>query len=356
MIARIQQLPLWLRTLIFSAGIVVVILIFFILALLPILQSVTNPQRTLAVPIAENIAVEEFAVLPDDDAYPAALAIAPDGTLYTGSYRSGVVWIISPDGDIQEKAGSREFIGSVSGLTTDSDGVVYILDRVEPLQAAGAVIWRSVEGELQEIARFSSDPLNGVILPDDIAVDAAGNIYISDFAPDRIWRLDPDGRNPQIWWQPANAEDIAYETIGLAHHPQTDSILVTDPLQSTITRIPTTAADPQAAAEIIYSHPVSEEHPGFDGLTVTPEGDIYVAALGRNRVARLENGELFYLAGGFRGASDVAYDAERERLYVNNWDQSHLQPFRLFIFSIDTNPRLPFALDVVTFNAETTTE
>ena len=78
---------------------------------------------------------------------------------------------------------------------------------------------------------------------------------------------------------------------------------------------------------------------GFDGITVAPNGDVYLALLAWNRAARLQDGELLMLARDFRGASDVAFDAERDRLYVTNWNQ--------FSLGFGTRPQLPFAIDVI---------
>ena len=66
------------------------------------------------------------------------------------------------------------------------------------------------------------------------------------------------------------------------------------------------------------------------------------ALLGWNRAARLQNGELEMLARDFRGASDLALDARRGRLYVTNWNQ--------FSLGFGTRPQLPFALDVLEFD------
>ena len=74
-------------------------------------------------------------------------------------------------------------------------------------------------------------------------------------------------------------------------------------------------------------------------MALSPAGDVYLALLNWNRVARLEAGELVMLAKDFRGASDLAYDAARDRLYVTNWNQ--------FGLAFGTRPQLPFAIDVI---------
>ena len=72
---------------------------------------------------------------------------------------------------------------------------------------------------------------------------------------------------------------------------------------------------------------------------MTPEGEIFLALLAWNRVAKLQDGKLAILARDFRGSSDVAYDANSDRLFVTNWNQ--------FSLGFGTRPQLPFALDVI---------
>jgi hypothetical protein len=47
------------------------------------------------------------------------------------------------------------------------------------------------------------------------------------------------------------------------------------------------------------------------------------------------------LAKDFRGASDLAYDPARRRLYISNWNQ--------FGLAFGTRPQLPFAIDMMQF-------
>jgi hypothetical protein len=93
------------------------------------------------------------------------------------------------------------------------------------------------------------------------------------------------------------------------------------------------------ATETLYQHGLRTNPPGFDGVTLTPDGTVYIAATGQNGVARLEGSELLYVAGLFRGASDVEYSAPN-RLIVTNFDS-----FSLVVPAVQ--PRLPFALDVL---------
>ena len=298
-----------------------------------------SAPRTQAVAIDESITVREFVALPDDDAYPAALAISPDGTVFTGSYQTGALWSISPAGVISEIDDSRESIGSVTGLDAAPDGALLILDRITPLDAKGAIIWRFADDELTSIVEIPHDEEIGVVLPEDIAVDGAGTVYISDRKNGRVWRYAADGENLGIWWQLPCADDCS--ATGLAYDPANMAILVTDSEADAIYRV---SVNDGANTDVLLVADENDNGFGLDGIAVTPDGEIYVALLAWNRVARLDDGELVMLARDFRGASDVAYDILRDRLFVTNWNQ--------FSLGFGTRPQLPFALDVIELSPE----
>lgn len=298
-----------------------------------------SAPRTQAVAEAADITVSEYVTLPDDDAYPAALAIGADGTLYTGSYQSGTVWAISRDGSTKEVEGSRARIGSVTGLDVAPDGALLILDRITPLDAQGAIIWRYEDDQLEGIVKVPNDGAYGLILPEDIAADGAGRIYVSDRKTGSIRRYTKAGEDLGVFWQLPCGETCA--ATGLAYDPVHDALLITDSERDSIYRV--AAGDASSRAERVFFDE-SDSGYGMDGITVKPDGEIVVALLAWNRVAEIEGGELVMLARDFRGSSDVAYDAGSDRLYVSNWNQ--------FSLGFGTRPQLPFALDVIHFSPE----
>lgn len=333
MVQRIQQMPIWLRTLIYTLLIIIMALGVFLAFILLTFQSFNSTRRGIAISLQDGVSVREFATLPDDDAYPAALAIAPDGTLYTGSYQSGALWRLTPQGDVIEVPSARPMVGSLSGLDIGPDGVLYILDRIAPLTAEGAIIWRlEADDSLTRVFQFSKGEDAGGF--DDIAVDNEGRIYISDRTRRVIWRVA--NNESVIWW---HSPQMPAEPLGLAYDATTMTLLITDPIANRIYRVPVNALDTASETTLAYDTASGLESPGFDGITVTTDGLIYAAALGTNRVGRVEEGRFVPLAEGFRGASDVAWDSIRQRLYVTNWNQLSL--------GFNTLPQLPFALDVI---------
>ncbi len=348
-IGWVQGLPRPLRVMIFFGGMIAIIaLVFGVTALLYYLNVRSFP-RGVPIGFQEGITSSEFITFADDDAYPAALAIAPDGTLYTGSFISGAIWQASPDAALSEIAGTRERIGSVIGLDVAADSSLYVLDRVEALSAAGAVIWRIADGELTQVGTLPAEGTQRISLPNDIAVDAAGNFYVTDVDSSlrRIWRFAPGEASGEIWWiapeDPANPAGLAYDSAN-------NRLLVTEVARDLIYAIPLDAESPADATEILYRYEgAAVDSPGFNGITAAPDGTIYVAELGQNEVSRLEDGELLALAGGYRGSSDIAYDVTMDRLFVNNWDQSWLTPVQFFLVRFYVEPRLPFSIDAVEF-------
>ena len=297
-----------------------------------------SAPRSQAVAIAENIEVAEYATLPDDESYPAALALGQDGILYTGSYQTGTLWAISSEGVVSEIPGSRERIGSVTGLDIGPDGALIILDRIAALDAKGAIIWRYADGELNPIVEIPNDRSVGLVLPDDIAVDSAGRIYVTD-RQGSVMHYNMDGERLGVWWHVPCRGKCA--PTGIAYDATNHDLIIADSALNAIYRA--SATDGSNLRERIYTVEGGNDY-GFDGITVTADGEIYVALLGWNRVARLEDGALVMLAKDFRGASDLVYDPARDSLYVTNWNQ--------FSLGFGTGPQLPFALDVIDLSPE----
>jgi sugar lactone lactonase YvrE len=341
MLETIQRLPFAQRLVIFilffGGGLLLIVILAIALIRNSLQQSGTRSQ---SVALVEGVTVREFAQLPDDDAYPAAVAVAADGRVYTGSFKTGVLWVIDSSGKVTEIPGSRDQIGAVAGLTVAPDGTVYIVDQndSDPYTNGGSLKRLTADGTINDFASINDE--QGLVTPDDVTLDTAGHVYVSDRGRDAVWRFDSDGSGGAAWWTPPLLEDIErYEPTGLAYDAMHDALLVTDGLNDTLYRVP--VADP-GAAELLYRHGTRPNSPGFDGLTVTPDGTIYIAALGQIGIARLEGDNLTYIAGLFRGPSDVDYSPVDQQLYVTNWDQYSLA-------NTAVHPYLPFALDVIEF-------
>lgn len=337
MIRRIQRLPRTQRLIIFvtmmAGGILLLVALTAALILLTL-----NTGRDQSVALIDSVTVREFVVLPDDDAYPASVATGPDGTVYTGSYASGAIWSITPDGTLREIPGTRDAIGSVSGIAVGDDGALYVVDLEDsnPLTLGGSVKRIGPDGRITTFA--GPDDGQGFLLPDDITLDAQGRVYVSDRGRREVWRYEADSSAGSAWWTaPESNADRRPAPTGLAYDPVNDAIIITDSNLDAIDRVQVATGE----TERLFQHAGREHAPGLDGVTVAPDGTIYAAALAQNGLVRLNNGELQYIAGLFRGISDVAcYEG---KIYAANFDS-----FSLAVPLV--RPRLPFALDVVELN------
>src|SRR5690606_31734154 len=155
-----------------------------------------------------------------------------------------------------------------------------VLDRLDPLQSSGAVIWR-VGQDMPPVALVTLDNTggDGVSLPDDIAVDAAGQIYITDRGPDNVWRFSPDGVEGDIWWRPTLTDHpLGPSSTGLAYDPTHDAMIIADAVMNAVYSVPVASENPIEDSTLLYHYERREMQPGFDGVDVASDGTIYVAA------------------------------------------------------------------------------
>ncbi|MBE2183352.1 MAG: hypothetical protein IAE89_07990 [Anaerolineae bacterium] len=342
----LNRLPLGQRRFVFLMIFIGGLLIIGAIALALVAGSL-NSGRSLPVALVPEVRVGVLAELPDPDSFPAAVAVADDGIVYTGSFASGAVWVIQPNGNTAEISGARALIGSVSALEPLNDDTLLIVDAgdTDP-RTSGGGLWRlTLAGDLTNAGEPTDG--EGFIAPNDITLDTRGNFYVSDSGRNQIlrFRLPESDTIPsgEVWWSPPSPpEGTSSAIVGLAYDALNDAIIATDPETNTIYRI----SVEDGSTTVIFQYPESGiTPPGFDGAVVLPDGTLYVAALGQNGIARvdIENNALDYIAGLFRGSSDVDYDAASNRLIVPNFDQSGL------VLPL-TSPSLPFTIDYVAFN------
>jgi len=309
-------------------------------------EAVQLPLNGADERVAVTITVEEFARFEDDDAFPGSVAVGADGRVYTGSYDTGAVYIIPPVGgeaNIIEIDGTRDRIGSVTGITVGPDNSIYILDRADSNpRAAGGSIWQ-VDPEGNLIDRGEPGSIDGFIAPGHITLDSAGNLYVTDRGTREIWRFNAeDGDTDRIWRVPEDiprADDII--PTGITYDPTTDTLIVNDSEVNVIFRI---SLDGETTEEIFRYAGPSDDAPSFDGVAVDEEGRIYLAALAVRQVMLLLDGELFIVAENFRQVTDV--DVQGNTIYAANLDGRGL-------VLPAVNPQLPFSIDTITLATAT---
>jgi len=333
---RLLALPRGQRLLIFSFIFIGTLALMVAIVVFLILLTVNNEPRSVAKPIAEGVTVVEYATLPGADAYPAALAVAPDGTAYTASYATGEIYVLPADGsEVTVKPDTREVFGSVAGLLVTDEGLV-VLDRVTgETERSGGVLWRiAPDGGITEIGRVSleadSVAFNG------LTRDSEGYFYVADLLG-AVWKFDPDGANGSKWWEAPRTQGQPIPVISdVAYDAATGTLLATDSENDTVYRLDVGVA----SSEVVYHFTGSENPPGLVGITSASDGTIYLTALDEKALMTLLDGELVYLAGFFRGPWDAALLPDG-RILVSNFDSRSLA-------TLGVSPQLPFGIDAVT--------
>lgn len=344
MIARIQQLGRGQRIVVFFSIFIGGLMLLVALTFFLISLSVNSTPRQIAQGVVDGVTVREFAILPDDDAYPSTVAIGNDGTVYTGSYRSGVVWAISSTGDVRELPETRQLIASVSAIVVTDDGTLYILDRTNPNPATkGGMIWRVLPNDTPRQFATIFDGQEGFIAPHGMAWSSDGVLYVTDRGRREIWRFDAEG-DGEFWWRVPSTDpqvDVVLPT-SLAYDASTNTLVVvaTGDGVDNLYRV----SREGETIETVYRYSgAKSQAPGFDGISISPEGRIFLANASQGAISEFAGNSYRLLAQGFRGSNALAY--HDGKIYVNNFDQVGLvNPL--------VQPRLPFAIDEVTLPTE----
>lgn len=118
----------------------------------------------------------------------SGIAMGPDGNLYVADVAAARVYRLTPAGVVTTLAGNADEFGAPWGIAVDSLRNVYVTDlsrhRIHVINTAGSVSTLAGSGNPgffdgeAESSRFRS--------PSGIAIDAARNVYITDFGNNAV--------------------------------------------------------------------------------------------------------------------------------------------------------------------------
>jgi len=135
--------------------------------------------------------------------YPEGLAIDRHGNIYVGLLTTGEVIKITPDGTRSVMAKfelgitDRKSPNVLVGLAADgSDNVYAVLLTGNAPGADTHGIWRISPDGTKELAGAIPDITGG---PNQVALDARGNIYVTDSWLGIVWRIAVDSKVAQAW-------------------------------------------------------------------------------------------------------------------------------------------------------------
>ena len=280
-----------------------------------ILAGLTAVPAGAAVPI-QTIAAYDASVGEE----PEGLALDHRGNIYVGLFGTGEIRRITPDGSQTTLAQLPVGFAGVLGIATRSgDNAVYAL--LASFDPSTHGIWRvGFDGSATRIAAL--DP-NG--LPNGIAFDHRGNLYVSDSFLGLIWRIAPGG-TPEVWahdplleGDPAGinigANGLAFDTHGNLYVANSD--------RSSVVIVP---VRPDGNAGTPRTFVQDDRLHIADGLAFDVRGNLYVAcSQGNDTLFRVRPDRtietLATAADGLDYPANIAFGTgitDRKDLYIAN--------------------------------------
>jgi len=264
---------------------------------------------------------------------PDGIVMGPSGSVYVSNGRArqvlqislstGFATVMVGSGGIgyQDGPGATAMFKWPVGLAIDAAGIIYVADepdnrirKITPAPAptlgiVGTVAGNGVEGYANgpalTVAEFDT--------PDHVAVDAAGNVYVSDGYNNRIRKVTPAGNvislagGTEGAWHDGRGDSARFNWPGGVAVDPVGNVYVSDYLNNRIRKI-TPAGDVTTIAGTgeagSRNGPAgSAQFDGPDGIALDAAGYLYITELGNNNDIRVisPGGIVSTLAGGPQG-------------------------------------------------------
>ncbi len=240
---------------------------------------------------------------------------------------------------------TNPFVGmsAASCAAFGPDGKLYV---IEPF--IGVIQMSLTPGNSQSV--YAAFTPTGPSLLNDLAFDAAGNLYVTDSFAATIYRIPPGGGAPSVWFtDPRLAGDPAVpfgvNGIRIDKDSQTLYVSVTaenGTLDGVIYRMPVVASPGPGDLQEFHRYqfvPFPTELPGPDGIAFGKSGKLYVALAGSSKISVLRpDGSQEALYTGPAGAvpwanpANIAFNDHTRSLLVTN--HASLVPYDPSLFVV----------------------
>ncbi len=265
---------------------------------------------------------------------PHGIAIDADDRIYVADRLSSYIQIFTPDGEFERRWRCVDDNGNdflPSGIAVDPLGYVYI---TQPQ----AHCIRVFTDQGRYIGAFDGSENRGERLefPQDLAVNKAGELYVTDSETDRIRGFGISVTADQLtvtdlsqWGRQGNGPGQLNSPYGIACHR--DQIFVVDMHNSRVQ-----VFDPQGRFIRRFGEPGDEKgrFSAPTGIGISPKGRVYVAGKNLNRIQKFSNEGTFLsawqsmetLPGTMQRPRGIAADADG-KLFVADKNNHRIQVF-----------------------------
>lgn len=262
---------------------------------------------------------------------PNDVAVGQDGYIYIADTNNQAIRLVYPKGEIITLAGSvttpfveggnasTTGIGSPLGIAVGPDHLVYF--------ANGSFVAR-IDADLS----LHTIPTDSIFTPTDVCFAADGTLYIADTFGDKVWRRTPDG---VLSVYAGNGTRGFYGDLGAATGAELDAptrlaldrsgnLYIADTGNNRIRRVDASSGEISTVAGSSDTYGYAGDGKRADiarlslpfGVAVAPNGDIYIADTGNNRVRRVDSKTRVITTvagtgrGGFAGDGAAALGAD----------------------------------------------
>ena len=315
---------------------------------------------------------------------PTGVATDLQGNVYVADQMNNLIRKITPAGVVSTLAGGGAVQGAdgtgtaasfnnPDGVATDAQGNVYVADfgdsKIRVITPAGVVT--TLAGSPENAGGYADGPAATALFnqPTGVAVDLYNNVYVVDYGNNMIRKISPEGVVSTLAGNgsagAANGTGAANTSFNAPWGIGTDgqgNIYVADGGNNMIRKITPAGVVTTLAGSGIAGYqggaPTVAQFNNPEGVTVTPQGNIYVADAGNGQVRKVTaagvvstfagSGNFTFVNGigtkaSFNGVTGLALDAQ-ENLYAADIGNNAIRKISTTGYIV--NPTLPTGLSM----------